>query len=544
VIETDVLLSLGLIVCASALLVLVSRPLRVPTIILYIVAGLVLGPMTGLVAVTEVIESISEVGIALLLFLVGMELNLDKIRSVGKVAVVAGIGQVVFTAAGGYILAALLGFAVIEAIFLAVALTFSSTVVVVKLLDEKGELNSLYGRIAVGIFLVQDVVVIIALTFLSGLVSPETMEVGAIAANLGLAFAGMAVLLAGALLAARFLLGPVFGWVASSRVPEAAFVWSLLWCFIFVIAAEGLNLSVEIGAFLAGISLAQLPSSHDLRRRVHPLVSFFIAVFFVSLGIQMEFGAAAAQWPAAVALSLFVLIGNPFIFMWIIARMRYSERTSFLTSVTVAQISEFSFIFAALGLSAGVIDEGILSLIAVVGLVTIGISAYMILYNHQLYDLMRRWGVLRLFRAGQHDDEEHADPLSGHVIVVGINPLSLYIIDRLVKNGETVLTIDTDPDKLVGLPCHTMQGNAAHTSVLDEANLAQAKLLVSALQIENTNNILAFRAARERVPTSIHAFDQSVVGDLQQMGVDYLIDSKFEGTKRMIQELRNRGVLA
>src|SRR5690606_3475868 len=141
----------------------------------YIATGLVLGPATGLVELSEVIELISEIGIALLLFLVGLELNLAKIKDVGKVAVVAGIGQVVFTAAGGFGLGLLLGFEVMASLFIAVALTFSSTVVVVKLLDEKGELNALYGRIAVGIFLVQDLVVIVALTFLSGLTNPDEM---------------------------------------------------------------------------------------------------------------------------------------------------------------------------------------------------------------------------------------------------------------------------------------------------------------------------------------------------------------------------------
>jgi Kef-type K+ transport system membrane component KefB len=189
----------------------VPRRQDLPTILVYIAAGLVLGPVTGLVGETEAVDLIAEVGIALLLFLVGLELNLAKIRDVGKVAVIAGIGQVVFTAAGGFVLSWALGFTIIEAVFLAVALTFSSTVVVVKLLDEKKELDSLYGRIAVGIFLVQDLVVIVALTFLSGLANPEDLAFTAVAGSLGLAFAGMGALLAVALLASRFVLGPVFG---------------------------------------------------------------------------------------------------------------------------------------------------------------------------------------------------------------------------------------------------------------------------------------------------------------------------------------------
>jgi Kef-type K+ transport system membrane component KefB len=520
----------------------------VPSIVAYIVAGLALGPLTGLLSVDQTVELISELGIALLLFVVGLELSLDKIRDLGRVALVAGLGQVVFTAAGGFALAMVLGFEAIEGVFIATALTFSSTVVVVKLLDQKKELHSLYGRIAVGIFLVQDLVVIVALTFLSGLGRPEALELSSVLGGLSLAFGGMALLCAVALLAARWLLASLFSRVASS--PDTLFIWSLCWCFLFVMAAEALELSVEIGAFLAGVSLAQLPYSPDLRRRIHPLMSFFIAIFFVSLGIQMELRHAAAHlWPAVV-FSLFVLIGNPVIFLWIIARMGYGERTAFLTSVTVAQISEFSFIFAALGLSSGLIDETILSLIAVVGLITIGVSAFMIVYNHPLYRLCRRLGLLRPFGArSEEGDEEGAEmartggSLRGHIIVVGMNALGRRLVEALHARGEITLAIDTDPAKFHDLPGRTLLGNVEYPSVLDEAHLAGAKLLVSALQIEDTNNLLAYRCREAGVASSIHVFDSSVAGPLREIGIAYPIVSKNSGTRRILAELEARGVL-
>jgi Trk K+ transport system NAD-binding subunit len=182
-------------------------------------------------------------------------------------------------------------------------------------------------------------------------------------------------------------------------------------------------------------------------------------------------------------------------------------------------------------------------MIAIVGLVTIGISAYMILYNHELYDASRRVGLLKIFGAGQEPEKHEKGELRGHVIVVGLNPMGRYIVERLVERGETVVAIDTDARKLEGLPCMTIQGDAVYNSVLDEAGLQDAKLLVSALQIENANNLLAYRATQEGVATSIHAFDQSVVRDLKEIGVDFLIDSKFQGTRKMIQELKKRGVL-
>jgi Kef-type K+ transport system membrane component KefB len=537
--------SLGYILVAAAIVVVIAARLRIPTIVAYIGAGLILGPATGWLTVGDAIHLISEVGIALLLFLVGLELSLDKIRDVGRVAVFAGIGQVVFTAAGGLALSLLLDFTFIEAVFLGTALTFSSTVVVVKLLDQKKEIDALYGRMAVGIFLVQDLVVIIALTFLAGLGNPdgaqEAISASSVGRDLAKAFGGMALLLAAALLAARYLLPRVFEWIAGS--PEPMLIWSLTWCFVFVLGAEVLALSLEIGAFLAGLSLAQLPYSHDLRRRVHPLMNFFLAVFFVSLGVQMEFAGAAQHALPAVVLSLFVLIGNPFIFMLIITRCGYGARTSFLTSVTVAQISEFSFIFAALGLASGLIDQSILSLIGVVGVVTIGVSSYMILYNHQLYAIVERTGVLRLFRPPPEAPEEESSRPSGHVIVVGMNALGRRLVELLAALGETVVVVDTDPRKLEDLPAITILGSAEYYSVMEEANLQDARLLISALQIEDANNLLAYWCRESGVPSSIHGFDESVVEDLRRIGVNHLMMSKNSGIQRIALELRRAGVL-
>jgi Kef-type K+ transport system membrane component KefB len=532
--------SLGFILVAAAIVVVVAGRLRIPSIVAYIAAGLLLGPVTGLLTVGDAIHLIAEVGIALLLFLVGLELSLDKIRDVGRVAVLAGLGQVVFTAAGGLLISLLLGFALMEAVFLGTALTFSSTVVVVKLLDQKKEIDAVYGRIAVGIFLVQDLVVIVALTFLAGL-GAGGLNASSVGVGLARAFAGMGVLLLAALLSARYVLPRVFGWVSASAEPML--IWSLSWCFLFVIGAEVLGLSLEIGAFLAGLSLAQLPYTHDLRRRVHPLMNFFLAVFFVALGLQMEFSGAAGHATSAIVLSLFVLVGNPFIFMFIIARTGYGERTSFLTSVTVAQISEFSFIFAALGLAAGLIDESILSLIGIIGIVTIAASSYMILYNHELYGIVSRAGLLRMFGAPPDEPPEPSTRPTGHIVVVGMNALGRRLVELLAGRGEIVVAVDTDPRKLEGLPAQTVLGNAEYQSVMEDANLGDARLLISALQIEDTNNLLAYWARLAGVPSSMHAFDQSVVDELRGIGVSHLMISKNTGIQRIAAELRRAGVL-
>jgi hypothetical protein len=354
-------------------------------------------------------------------------------------------------------------------------------------------------------------------------------------------------LLAVSLLASRYILPRPFAWAA--RSPEVLLVWALSWCFLLVLAAHAFGLSLEVGAFLAGLGLAQLPCNDDLRRRVHPLMNLFIAVFFVSLGIRMEAGGAAANWWPTLVLALFVLIGNPFIFMIIIRRMGYDKSTSFLTSVTVAQISEFSFIFAGMGLSRGLIGAEILSITALVGVVTIAVSAYMILYNRPLLKWCDKMGILdwRVFAPGREvisaGPSAHGLSLSGHVIVVGMNTLGRRIVRELHERGETVLAVDTDPAKLQDLPGHTLMGSVEYLSVLKDAEIDRAKLLVSALRIEETNDLLAYRCQSAGIPSAVHVVDLSVVDNLLDLGTDYMMIPKVDGVKAQLKKLRAMNIL-
>lgn len=545
--------SLGIVVIAAAVVSLLGRKLNAPSIVSYIVAGLVLGPVLGVLTPGEGVgsgmgdlELISEIGIVLLLFLVGLELSLKEIRGVGMVAVAAGLGQVVFTAAGGFVLSLGLGFTVVESLFIATALTFSSTVVVVKVLDQKGELKQLYGRIAVGIFLVQDLVVIAVLTVLAGLGSVDGeaggITLGSGAAAIGKAFVSMGGLLGATLLVSRFVLPGLFATVARSA--PSAMVWSLAWCFVLVEVAYLLGLSVEIGSFLAGLSLAQLPWRHDLRRRVHPLMNFFIAVFFVTLGSKMNFAEAASEWRAGLVLSLFVLIGNPLIFMLIITRFGYTRRTSFYTSVTVAQISEFSFIFIAMGLSMGLIGSAINSMVAVVGVVTIVASVYLIIYNRPLYDWCERVGLLRFFPDAKDDGqvEAHEPGLGGHVVVVGMNAMGRMIAERLVERGETVVAIDNDAQKLAGLRAVTKLGDIAYMDTLLEAGLPSAKLAISALKIDEANRLFTHHCRAMGVPAVVHGFDRAVIRGMVEAGPRHIIDSKKAADDLLEAMLRRAGV--
>ena len=540
--DFPILQSLGFILFTAAAAVLLLRLVKVPTIVAYMTAGVLLGPVAGLSTMAESVELISEVGIALLLFLVGLELSLEKIRGVGRVALIGGVIQMAVCALAGWLLATVFGLPLQSATVIALAVTFSSTVVVVKMIGEKRDLSALYGKIAVGILLVQDVAVALALTLFAGLQTPgSASDVGSVMRGIGTAFGGMFILAAAAAVAARWILPRMFAWTRNSS--DIAFIWSLAWCFLFILVAEMMHVSVELGAFIAGVGLAQLHSSEELRRRVQPLVNFFLALFFVSLGLHMQPGSALAQWPLLLAIMATVIVLKPAVLFATIIRLGYDRRTSFLSSLTLAQMSEFSFILAATAAASGALPEELLSVITLAGLITIAISSYLILWSETIYDRIGGSRLLSLLGTSEAAEQKKERALEDHIVVIGMNTLGIRIVREMAARGETVLAVDTDAAKLHGLPARTLLGSVDDSSVLDEAHFTNARLVVSALQIEDTNNLLAYRCHAAGVPVSIHAFDPSLIDELKELGADHVMVPKHDGTRELALRLRQAGVL-
>lgn len=539
--EIEILRDLAYVVVGAAAVLHFLRPVGVPPILAFMLAGLLLGPVLGLLTVSDSLHLFSELGVALLLFVVGLELSLERIRDLGRPALLAGVAQVAGMVVVGTTLSLLLGFDFVPALFLGLAICFSSTVVVVKLLDRAGELGSLHGRLSIGILLVEDVIVAVVLTLVVGLAGGgETSGPAAIAAGLARALVGLLALALAAAAAVRWVLPRLFRWLQGSG--EAVFIASVAWAFGFIIAAEAFHLSIELGAFVAGVALAQLPFSDELHGRVHPLVDFFLAIFFVSLGAGMDLGAAAANLPAALALVFAVAVIGPLIVAFLLTRLGYSGRTAFLAAIVLSQVSEFAFILVGLGVAAGLVERELLSLIGLVGLVTIGASSLIAPRAERLYARVRRRLPRWLRQPGQ---AEQARPhRAGHVVVVGMNTLGRVIVERLAQRGEAVVAIDTDPAKLEGVPAHHLVGTVDDPSVLAAAALERAKLVVSALRIEDVNSMLVFRCTQLGVPVSVHAHDSSFAHEMLEIGADHLMVSKLDGIPPMQQELRRVGVMS
>lgn len=419
--------------------------LRQPLIVSFIAVGILAGPAgLDIVRSNEPIEFLADLGIAVLLFLVGIKLDVNLVRTLGPVALATGIGQVVFTSFFGYLICLALGMAPLTSLYVAVALTFSSTIIIVKLLSDKREIDSLHGRIAVGFLIVQDLIVVLAMIVLSA-VGIGARSGGNVGDVLSVIAAGT-LMLALVLLFVRFIANPLTERLA--RAPELLIGFAIALAAAFAALGEGLGFGKELGGLMAGVSLASTPFRDAIAARLAALRDFLLLFFFVALGSQLNLGNLSQNGFDAFVLSLFVLLGNPLIVLLIMTQMGYRKRTGFLAGLTVAQISEFSLIFMAMGVTIGHASPNALGLVTLVGLITIALSTYMITYSHQLYRVCEPW--LRGFdrRSGQTAEEHAASDKHYDAIIFGVGRYGGALGRRLILRGHRVLGVDFSPAAL------------------------------------------------------------------------------------------------
>jgi Kef-type K+ transport system membrane component KefB len=421
--------------------------LRQPLVVAFIAVGILAGPdVIGLARSHDYIEVLSQISIAVLLFLVGLKLDFGLVRNLGPVAVATGLGQVSFTAVFGFLICLGLGLDWLTSVYVAVALTFSSTIIIVKLLSDKREITALHGKIALGFLIVQDIVVVLAMVTLSAL--------GVGAAGEG-SFLDVALVLAGSLgmlvftvAFATWAANPLLTGVA--RSPELMVIFAVGWAAGLAALGDWLGFGKELGGLLAGVSLASTPFRDAIGSRLSSLRDFLLLFFFIALGAGLDLSTLGDQIGPAVVLALFVLIGNPVIVMAIMGYMGYRKRTGFLAGLTVAQISEFSLIFMAMGVTIGHVADESMGLVTLVGLVTIALSVYMITYSHTLYDWMEP--LLGPFE--RHDTfreegpEESAPARDYDFILFGLGRYGFEIGEKLIARGYRVLGVDFDPEAL------------------------------------------------------------------------------------------------
>lgn len=442
-ITENVFYEVAVILFLAALLGALGQFLRQPLIVMFIALGILVGPsVLDIIKSKDNIHLLAEIGIAVLLFIVGLKLDLRIIKSVGRIALMTGLGQVIFTSLFGYLIGLGLGFSSLHSFYIAVALTFSSTIIIVKLLSDKKEVDSLHGQIAIGFLIVQDIVVILVMIILSGM--RQTEDVLLIQEIIRKILAGV-ILLTITLAAMKWIIPKLSYFLAKSQ--EMLSLFAIGWAVTLASLGELMGFSGEVGAFLAGMSLASSDFKDTVSSRLTSLRDFLLIFFFVNMGSELNLLTISDKISSALIFSVFVLVGNPVIVLIIMGVMGYRKRTSFLAGLTVAQISEFSLIFAGLGLAVGHITDETVGLITLVGLITIGLSTYMILYSHQIYEFLSP--ALSIFQRKDpyRESSETAIVKKRYdIIVTGSGRFGGHLAEMLDDHKEiNYLGIDFDP---------------------------------------------------------------------------------------------------
>lgn len=464
--------------------------LHQPLIVSFIAVGLIAGPSAlDVVRSNEQISLLSQLGIAVLLFLVGIKLDVKLIRSLGAVALLTGLGQVAFTSIFGYLIGLALGLGHITSLYVAVALTFSSTIIIVKLLSDKREIDSLHGQIALGFLIVQDLVVVLAMIVLSAIGIGAAGDGGHGGGSVPMVLASGVAMVALVILFVRYVANPLSEQLA--RAPELLVIFAIAMAAMFAAIGDIVGLGKEVGGLLAGVALASTPYRETIAARLAPLRDFLLLFFFIALGSTLDLSLLGARVTGAIVFSLFVLIGNPLIVLAIMGAMGYRKRTGFLAGLTVAQISEFSLIFVAMGVSLGHVQEDALGLVTMVGLVTIAASTYMITYSHQLYAIFEPFlGVFERKGTPREPSEAAAHREDGYkVIIFGLGRFGTAIGMRLKKRGIRVLGVDFNPlavRRWRELGLETEFGDATDPEFVAELPLPRAEWIVSTIPIHPT----------------------------------------------------------
>lgn len=477
-----------LLVMASAI-GLAGTLARQPLIVSFIAVGLIAGPSALDVVHSDAqIGLLSELGITVLLFLVGIKLDVKLIRSLGVVSVMTGLGQVTFTAFFGYLIGLGLGLGHVTSLYVAVALTFSSTIIIVKLLSDKREIDALHGQIALGFLIVQDLVVVLAMIVLSA-IGIGAADAGHGGGSVMSVLASGLALVAAVVLFVRYAANPLTERLA--RAPELLVIFAIALAAMFAAFGDYVGLGKEVGGLMAGVALASSPYRETIAARLAPLRDFLLLFFFIALGATLDLSLLGNHVTGAIVFSLFVLIGNPLIVLAIMGAMGYRKRTGFLAGLTVAQISEFSLIFVAMGASLGHVTENALGLVTMVGLVTIAASTYMITYSHQLYAVFEPLlGVFERKNTPREPSEAGTHSASRYkVIVFGLGRFGTAVGLRLKKRGIRVLGVDFNPQAVrrwrdLGLEADF--GDASDPEFVAELPFRGAEWMVSTVPIHPT----------------------------------------------------------
>ena len=536
--EHNLFILLSLVIVIAVGVAALMRLLRQPLIMGYILTGILIGPtFLHLIPERAPFEAFSSIGIALLLFIIGLGLNTTIIKRLGKVVLITASAQIILTALVGYIAATASGMSAAMAVVAGVALTFSSTIIIIKLLNDKRQQTRLYGQISIGILLVQDIVASIALVLLAagkdGTISP-----------VDLGFLALKGVVAGIFLAviSTQLLSRLAKFIAGNQ--EFLFLFALGWGFGIAALFEFLGFSIEVGALFAGVSLAALPYSQEIAARLKPLRDFFVVVFFIALGDGLQLNSLGAVLMPALLFSLVVIIVKPLVVLASMGLLGYTKRTSFKTALTLSQISEFSLIFVVLAQTNGLVPAELSALITVVALITIAVSAYLMKYDDQLCDFFEQ--SLQLFERKIVHTEQTQLP-SYPLVLFGYHKGGSEFVKTFQAMHKRFVVVDYNPEAIEQLERQHipyLYGDATDLELLQEINIEKAKLIVSTITDHATNTSLVQHILKTNPHAIVicHSDNYEEATELYNLGATYVMMPHLIGSEKIGSFIKRKGL--
>lgn len=516
------------------------KAFKQPMIIWYIIAGTAISLfIPSLLQANTAFQSFGNLGISLLLFIVGMELNPTIIKDLGKISLIAWFFQVAITWILGYFIATFLWFDVMTSGFLALWFAFSSTIVVLKLLGDREEMESTSGRLSIGILIVQDLLVMLLILWMATFKSIEHTSSAIVVVTLIAKVIGLGI---GMYFLSRYFIPMITKKIAESQ--EYLFLFSIGRCFILWALFYRLGFGIEIGTLVAWISLANSSYRFEITSRIKPLRDFFIVIFFVLLWSHVNF------WTTNMSMLLpllvfvaFVLIVKPIITMIILWFLGHTRKNNFLTWISLGQISEFSFLIITIGISSWYIkDPTILSMITLIWLITIAGSSYSVIYGERIYHMLKP--ALSLLPWIWKKEYKKINKKNYEMVIFWYGRFGSNMYVTLHKTHKKILVVDEHPGIIAHLqnkkiPC--IYGDIGDIDFLQELNLKNSRMIISTVKKFDENMIL-LKTIKQHNPNLIIVLVSNQIHEaikLYEQGADYVILPHYIGvdhTSLMLEE--------
>jgi len=518
----SLLSQIGIVIGIAAIIAFIGRSIKQPLIVAYLLTGVVISPFfLNLIDPTVYLQALAGIGIALLLFIIGTSLDFRIIRTIGGVSIIGGISAVVIVCLAVFLLAKGLGFDLVPSLYIALAFSFSSAVVVVKILSDKKEIDTLHGQIALGILIIESFIAAIALMIIPVI---SVGGIGEIPFQI-VKFVSMIFLV---VLVGKMIFSKMLNFAAKNQ--EVLFLVSLAWAFVVSALFELMNLSAEIGALIAGMIVASSKYNLEIKSKVKGIRDFFVILFFVYFGAQLVGPISLTLLKQAIIFSLFILIGKPLIVMCLTRSFGFKKRTNFMIGTSLTQVSEFSLIVVLMGYHLGHLAQSVFSLTILVTLITVSLSSYAIYFSNPIYTSISRF--LGLFDGKRKNFDRNNKIDKYDIILLGYSRLGFNLVKAFDLTKKKYLVVDYNPITIMNLSkrgINCVYGDVNDLEFLKSIKLNLVKMIISTIPDYSTN-IGVMKSIENKDCIFIATSNQiHNAMELYENGADYVITPHYLG---------------